>query len=759
MKLNLKSILNTLGQKTSNNKLTYPPTPVIFSTQNTGFEARFTLFLEANPITRIFNTYEKQLAELFHIRHPQLDLGSSTFKVKYRSFKEDYLQGKDPLYLGVWVYYPWTGNLDHFLPPEEYQEIRTARNKFLVTSKEQETFRKYVVGIAGLSLGNSIALSLVYSGGCEQMKLADPDSFSATNLNRVRVPAYYIGVKKVYVAAQQIYEINPYAKLVLYPEGLNEHTIKEFFISDPKLQLVVDEMDDLKMKIFIRLAARAVKIPLVMATDNGDNAIIDIERFDHTPYTPSFKGMPLMDLDTVVKGITYGESLNLNILEKVRLATRLVGAKNATPRMQDSLMRVGKDIVSWPQLGISALTGGTILTYVIKKIALGGRIQSGKTHIPLDQLFTKDYSSKKKILARRNKTKRLEQYINNPKLIPYENYSLWNISERNYPKNSTVSEKIKFILKYALMAPSSHNTQPWRFSLQGNSIKLYADISRELTISDPTRREMYISLGACLMNLLIALDHFSFSVNYTLFPTTDPLHVATIVFSEDINKKSKQDDLFRGIMLRFSDKQKYLSKDIPKTILDYIKQINQDSVLEVKLITDIDIKVQVAQCVQTGEAQIMENDDFRTELSQWLRHNYTRKENGMPGFTAGIEDIQSIIGPFLIKHFNMSTGVGVKQKLIGSPLLVIVASTKDSPTMWVRAGMVYEQIVLYAATKGIHNGTLASIIELETLNKKVTEIIGISKSKRIQVFFRLGFSNNKIVRSPRIPLENILEIH
>ena len=88
-------------------------------------------------------------------------------------------------------------------------------------------------------------------------------------------------------------------------------------------------------------------------------------------------------------------------------------------------------------------------------------------------------------------------------------FQAWNASESQFPKEGTKTEQLKFLLNYAILAPSSHNTQPWLFKIVGDKIvELYADRTRALALVDPVDRALTISCGAALSHLLIAIRHF-----------------------------------------------------------------------------------------------------------------------------------------------------------------------------------------------------------------------------------------------------------
>lgn len=725
-----------MGKKMTQHRFLIPPTPRIFtSVQSEDLRS----FRKKHRLAHIVDEYNGQLRELYYLRNPKVKEGSPEGLRGEAILIEKYKTA------GVWAYYPWTDILVHCLPENLHQEVRTARNQHLVTQDEQRVLSKGVVGIAGLSIGNSVALSLAYSGIANTMKLADPDILSLSNLNRIRAPLQYLGAKKVYIAAQQIYEINPYAQLTLYPEGINADNVEDFLVGTPGLSLVVDEMDDIKLKIFLRLAARAARLPLVMATDNGDNAIIDIERYDENPFIKPFDTLPQLKVTDIAQGISYGEALNLEVKEKVMLATKLVGAHNAVPRMQRSLMRVGEDLVSWPQLGIAATMGGATLAYVIKKIILGMRIKSGKTHVSLDTMFETD--------SPQLLTDELNDYINNPLLVTHKNTDIWRISEREYPKNGSIEDQLTFILHYGTMAPSTHNTQPWRFRIVGQTIFLLGDPTRALPVSDPTKRNYYISLGACLYNIRVALAHFGFDGTVTYFPGDDPHIVASILCTKN-DRSNVRLELFSAIGNRFTDKLQYLPKQIPHSLRKSIEKASLDPNIDIRVITDEKTKNRIADWVADSTRHIMKRTPFRAELSNWMRHNYTQAFDGMPANTVGIGDIQSIAGPFLMKTVNLTTGNGDRRLVQTSPVLVILTLKKESPESWVKLGEVYEYILLTATAKNVHNATLTALVESPIASRLAR--IFLRLPGKPQAFFRLGYSKNPILRSPRIPVSMLL---
>ena len=94
------------------------------------------------------------------------------------------------------------------------------------------------------------------------------------------------------------------------------------------------------------------------------------------------------------------------------------------------------------------------------------------------------------------------------------NYRAWKIREKDLSKLSQ-SQKFEHLIAYAVLAPSSHNSQPWKFTLKENKVILEPDLSRHLPESDANQRQMYISIGCALANFLIAGDFFG--IDFSIF--------------------------------------------------------------------------------------------------------------------------------------------------------------------------------------------------------------------------------------------------
>lgn len=333
----------------------------------------------SNKVIWEIDLFEHSLDELFDIDHPMLRPTHPDYSVSKENFINQWKE-KGPFEdQGTWVYYHWTKTLIHFPDELTFRKLRSSRNRNLITAKEQAIFESKCIGIAGMSVGSNILNTLVLTSGPRHIKICDFDTISIPNLNRIAAPASAVGINKAIYFAQKNLEIDPYLTIEIFPNGLNEGDFTSFF-EEPKLDLFIEEMDNPYLKIQSRKYARKLGIPVIMAADNGDGALIDVERFDLEPDRPLFHGrLDKYNLDAI--------SPDMPFPLKLAIIADMVHLEEATPRAQDSLEQVGKVLNTWPQLGTAALMAGVTISFVGRRLLLGEPMHSGRYSVELEEFL------------------------------------------------------------------------------------------------------------------------------------------------------------------------------------------------------------------------------------------------------------------------------------------------------------------------------------------------------------------------------------
>lgn len=348
--------------------------PMLFFMDKEGDRAAWALYREEHPRTRFSDRLEDGLRELLAVRMPALETGSTAFEMQFKVFKNQYRSE------GVWVVYPWRGEAVRVLSPDEYFAVRTGRNRNVISVDNQLKFRACTVGIAGLSVGASVATALALAGGAEQMVLADHDALDLSNLNRLAHGVTGLGTNKAVLAARQIYEINPYAKILVLTGGLTRQNLDAFCSGPPRLDVIIDEMDELAMKWDLREAARRHRIPVLMTTCVGERIILDVERYDQQPDRELFIRKLSPDWRARV-----GKKLTRQ--EWVGAVGEIVGADEVPEAVRASNAAIGREVVTRPLLGTTVAAAGPLVANAARAIATGAQLADGRYHLDLDAVL------------------------------------------------------------------------------------------------------------------------------------------------------------------------------------------------------------------------------------------------------------------------------------------------------------------------------------------------------------------------------------
>lgn len=321
------------------------------------------------------DVYQSQLEELFEILNPACR--------KDEEKKQKYVQKEmqDAQEKGDWIYFPWSGRLVHTVHKDAYDMLRTNRNKVLITTDEQQKLKNATVGIVGLSVGSHTATSLAYCGIADNLKLAENDIFDVTNLNRVRGRIDQIGEEKIDMTIQQVYEVNPYAQIETFREGLTEKNLNKFIGGGARPAVVFEIIDNFEMKITLRVAARKARVPVVMFSNLGDSILIDVERYDLDDSIPLFNGRAGDTPEDIIKNPDVTEDM------KHKYAVDLVGVENVPARAMESVKKIGTELVGRPQLMSTVSISGSLGAYIARKIILGEKLESGRFLVKFDDLL------------------------------------------------------------------------------------------------------------------------------------------------------------------------------------------------------------------------------------------------------------------------------------------------------------------------------------------------------------------------------------
>lgn len=323
---------------------------------------------------------------------------------------------------------------------------------------------------------------------------------------------------------------------------------------------------------------------------------------------------------------------------------------------------------------------------------------------------------------------------------------------KSFATDPAVAAHMRELVRYATLAASGHNTQPWKFAITDNAIEIHPDYARRVFAVDPHDRELWISLGCALENLLVAARAVGYASDVTYPDTADFIHIR---LTTDTAQGSP---LFDAIPLRQNTRSDYDGQPIKRDDLAHIHALPLEPGIVLRFVDQPTELETVLEYVNQGNLRQYGDTAFVAELIDWLR--FSKKEalaslDGLYSRCSGNPDVPRWIGEMFVNGTTPQEQADADaRKLRSSPGAVVVASASDDKTAWVRTGQVYERMALQLTALNIKSAFLNQPIEVATVRGQFQRAIGIGNALP-QVLVRFGYAA-PMPRSLRRPVEQVL---
>ncbi|MBL7933224.1 MAG: Rv1355c family protein [Bacteroidia bacterium] len=757
--------LNDLKISQAKSDIAFKP---LFYRLNNGAElAEFQKVLEIPSIT-ITDQITDQISEYVKIKNPDRKFSSDELEKEVKKHI-----GETPLDVyGVWVYYPWSRRLVHILDEQEFIDVRTSRNQYKITPKERDILSKKKIGVIGLSVGQSVSVTLAMERICGELRLADFDKLELTNLNRIRTGVHNLGLEKVYSVAREISEIDPYINVVCFPEGLTEKNMDDFFTKNGKLDLLVEESDGFDIKILCRYKARELKVPVIM--EASDRCMVDVERFDLEPTRSILHGIvDHLDIPTL-------KSLKTNE-EKIPYMLDVLGLETTTPRLKASMIEMQQTITTWPQLASAVTMGGGITADVSRRMLLNQFTQSGRYYVDIDELIG-------------NKTNPADSTASSEtpgkKALVDHAYMTSAAQSVKTPASELNAEHAKQIVEAAITAPSNGNIQPWKWLFSKESLFLFKDSTDPDFFTDPKQINTFLSLGAALENVAIKASELGYELNSNLLPPGNMENlIAACTFK--INKSVSKDPLAPFILKRHTNRKAGSGKPIAETVLKQLTETVKDNKnISISFISEQGKVEKIGQMVGICERirllHPQGHHDYFTKELKWAKKGELITEGvdiKTLSVPASVETALKVISNPSVAHLlnNWEKGIAFEKLQYSitatSSAIGLISVNEPSEINYLRAGMAMERVWLEATKNNLAFQPIClPLVFLNYLDdKRYEEIFSekisfqikavkeqlsfifseISKKKDAVFLFRLSEAEKPAAHSLRKPLKAV----
>jgi len=378
----------------------------------------------------------------------------------------------------------------------------------------------------------------------------------------------------------------------------------------------------------------------------------------------------------------------------------------------------------------------------------------------------------------------------------------WDVRAEDFRRQVGTHHKMQFLLRYAILAPSTRNTQPWRFKIDGERMRLYGDELLWQRVADPHARELHISLGCAVENLLVAAEHFGYRHHVEYFPgspgdvacqiTLEPSAraqrepeasrvasgavsprvagggaLAPVALakgapttegkdvwprevkeeSDELGLEARDSALFAAITKRHTNHRPYDGRAIPKEHLEALERSVREEGLSLLLTADPDVKRTVDGLVVEGDAIQFARPEFREELGQLIGRG-----------TFGTPWLFSHIGQLAMSYLDLGKRLARKdhELLMSAPVLGILGAPGDDRETHLKVGRAFERVFLTATALGLAVQPVSQIVEVPDLRVELAKSVPLRAGCLPQQPFRLGYGEPEKEHTPRRPLEEVL---
>ncbi|WP_082690289.1 Rv1355c family protein [Mycobacterium sp. M26] len=643
-----------------------------------------------------------------------------------------------------WAYYPWRRAVMAIPGPRAFRRLRLDRNRNMITLAEQQRLAGLRIGVVGLSVGHAIAHTLAAEGLCGELRLADFDTLELSNLNRVPATVFDIGVNKAIVAARRIAELDPYLPVTVSTSGVTAESIDGFLDG---LDVVVEECDSLDIKAAVREAARARRIPVLMAS--SDRGLIDVERYDLDPERPILHGL-LGDVSTA-------QLAGLSSSDKVPHVLRIVDAARLSDRGAASLVEVGRSLSTWPQLAGDIAVGAASVAEAVRRIGLGELLPSGRVRI--------DVSSALDAVSEPAP----------PAMI---------VPAADTPVDETHdAEPVQIAVAAAIQrAPSGGNMQPWHIVAQNDSVTVEMAAKYTSTM-DVAYRGSAVAIGAAAFNarVVAASRGVLGPVSFTEDSGDVPLR-ATITFADG------RDDALAALYEPMFERETNRHRGTPTALSAATVAALKDAALAeggvLRLLTERPDVERAADILAATDRIRYLQSRLHAEMISELRWPDEDTSDGLdirgleldPADIATLDilrrgDVMARLAQWDAGH---ALGEDVTKRVLGSSALGVVTMAGHTLADYARGGAAVEAVWIAAQLHGIgiqpvspvflyahDDGDLAELAaehipELRALQQQFRELTGTDPGEGQALVLRFLHAPRPSVRSRRRPLEGEL---
>ena len=324
-------------------------------------------------------------------------------------------------------------------------------------------------------------------------------------------------------------------------------------------------------------------------------------------------------------------------------------------------------------------------------------------------------------------------------------------ARRPLEKSAALSAQMRELVRYATLAASGHNAQPWKFAIREGWIEIHPDFTRRLPVVDPHDRELWISLGCALENLLVAARAAGYAPEVTYPQAMDFIHVR---LTADTSHGSSS---FDAIPLRQNTRSEYDGQPVQSDVLDQVLSLPLEPGIVLRPVMKRELET-VLEYVQQANVVQYSDRAFLAELNRWLRFNKKEalaSDDGLYLRCLGKTELPGWLGRMIVAGSKPRQQADADARnLRSSSGALVIAAQGESRSSWVQTGQVYGRVALQLTALNIKSAFLNQPIEVAEVRRQFQSAMGLGGTA-VELLVRFGHAD-PMPRSMRRPVEQVL---
>jgi len=315
-------------------------------------------------------------------------------------------------------------------------------------------------------------------------------------------------------------------------------------------------------------------------------------------------------------------------------------------------------------------------------------------------------------------------------------------------------DDVRGVLEAASLAPSIHNSQPWRFALHADRIEVHFDPAKRLRATDPESRELRLSCGAALLNVRLALQELGIRPLVSLLPGRDRAGGALAVVRRggQFTPTDESRSLLKAVESRRTNRHPFFDSEVPVGHRQHLVRAAELERSWLHVVDTREEKTRLRDLVLRAHREQLADPGVQSELTDWTGGR-AESGHGVPPGSAGPTPAPQ--DEWALRDF--SPGVPVVRPsgkdYEPDPFMVVLCSFYDGPLAELQAGQALQRVLLTATTLGLSASFMSQVVEVRRVREDLRRALGGSLFP--QTVLRLGFGS-PVPPTPRRPIEELI---